>query len=443
MNLPPSSAASSAYADWKPGRIALTSLAAITLINLLNFADRFVLGGVQELIKRDPTLTGGPRDAAGLLTDASLGTLTTAFVIVFMLASPITGVLGDRLPRKWLVFGGVLIWSVATLLSGLAPTYGTLIAARALIGAGEAGYATVAPSLLADLFAPSWRGKALGIFNVVMPLGAALGFGLGGFIGASHGWRTAFFLAGAPGLLIAVAFLFLPEPARGGFDEGEQKGKVLPPLEAFRTLAANRPFVVNCIGQTLMNFTVGGLSNWMPSFLVRTSGLTQEQAGLWFGVITAVAGISGAIVGTVLGERAEARHRGGYFRVSGWSLAASAPFIVLFSMSPGREITLLATFCALFLVLLNTGPLYAALVNSVPATQRATAVAANILVIHLLGDALSPTLIGFISDTTGNLGLAVGMNAVPVVIGGVVLVLGARRLFGPVPELPAGGGAPA
>jgi predicted MFS family arabinose efflux permease len=335
----------------------------------------------------------------------------------------VTGWLGDRMPRRFLIFGGVLIWSLATVASGLAPTFGLLLVARAFIGAGEAGYATVAPGLIADLFPADWRNRAMGVFNVVIPLGAAAGFGIGATVGQHYGWRTAFFVAGVPGLMLAVMALFLTEPERGAHDAPEQRGHALPGLESFKALFRNRAFLVNTSGQVLMTFTVGGLANWMPSFLTRYTGLSTGDAGIYFGVVTAVAGLLGTIAGTLTGEWAQRRSKRGYLLASGASLMLAAPFILIIASAPGLWGTLGAAFGALFFVLFTTAPLYTALLNAVPATMRSSAVAANILAIHILGDAISPPIIGAISDTTHSLAMAVGTNAIPVLLGGFVLLM--------------------
>lgn len=408
----------------------MAGLAALSAINFLNYADRYVVGGVQELIKADPSFLGGSRDTLGRLTDASLGTLTTAFVVVYMLVSPVTGILGDRVPRKYLVAGGVFVWSLATIASGLADTYGALLVARAVIGVGEAGYATVAPSLISDLFSRDWRGKALGLFYSVMPLGAAAGFGIGATVGASHGWRAAFFVAGLPGLALALASLFLREPPRGCHDEESLRGKRTSVRETAAALLGNRSFLINTAGTTLMTFAVGGLANWMPSFLSRELGVPPAEAGQSFGVLTAAAGITGTLAGTFGGEFASRRHPQGYFVLSGVGLLAAVPCLLFAAAKPGMTLTFAAAFLALFFILLNTGPLNTALMNAVPATMRSSAAAANILAIHLLGDAISPPIVGALSDATGSLSLAVAANALPLLAGGVALLWGARALRG-------------
>jgi hypothetical protein len=174
---------------------------------------------------------------------------------------------------------------------------------------------------------------------------------------------------------------------------------------------------------TLMTFSVGGMAGWMPSFLTRFGGLAPAHAGLFFGAITAAAGLLGTLCGTWLGERAVRRHPHGYQIVSGIGLAAASPTLLLVTAHLGPVVTLSASFVALFLATLNTGPLNTALVSSVPAAMRASAVSVNILVIHLLGDAVSPALIGALSDASGSLAVALACNAIPLAAGGAILLL--------------------
>ncbi len=412
-------------------------VAMLTAINLLNYADRYLIGGLQELLKGDPTFLGGPRDASGLLQDAGLGALTTAFFVVYMLASPFTGYLGDRISRKHLIAAGVALWSIATVASGMARTYSELLAARALIGVGEATYAVVAPSLIADLFRVERRGRAMGVFYSAIPLGAAIGFAVGGAIGQHYGWRSAFYVAGLPGLLLAVAILFFNEPRRGATDTPAAPEPARAPRRAatpLGALARNRYYLTVTVGMTLMTFAIGGLANWMPAFLHRAAGLTPAEAGPLFGALTAIAGLLGTGLGTWLGEVATRRHRHGYLLVSGAGLLLAACATLPLALAQGRAAILALSFAALLLAMLNTGPLNTALVNSLPASMRATGVALNIFAIHAFGDAASPTLIGLLSDWSGSLSLAVGANALPLLVGGAVLVSSGWRSGRPTIE---------
>src|ERR671937_31433 len=190
------------------GRAALSGLVVLTLINLFNYLDRFVLPAVLPSIKRSELRP----------SDTQLGFLGSGFIIVYMLSAPIIGVLGDRRSRPRLIAAGVAVWSVATALGGLATSYLALLGARALVGIGEAAYGTISPALLADYFPAHQRGRVFAIFFMATPVGSALGYVVGGVVDHLYGWRHAFFVAGLPGLLLAALALRLHDPERGSRD---------------------------------------------------------------------------------------------------------------------------------------------------------------------------------------------------------------------------------
>jgi MFS family permease len=398
-------------------RTAMSILVVLSAINFVNYLDRYVLSAV--LVPLSDELGIG---------DVQGGLLGTAFMVVYMVAAPLGGYLGDRGSRKILVAGGVALWSLATIGSGFADDYSSLLMMRALIGIGEAGYATVAPTIIADLFAPKRRGRMLSYFYLAIPMGSALGYLLGGWVGEHYGWRAAFWVAGGPGLLLAVAAAMLPEPKRGGLDEEEPvKPERLSPVQTGRRLLDSPAWVINTIGTTLMTFSMGGLAFWMPTFLVRAHGLSLSSASIQFGGVTVVAGLVGTLLGGHLGDKAQAKGQGGYLRVSGWGLLLGAPFAFLMPLMPTANMVFVAAFFAELLLFLNTGPLNAALVACMPPTLRASAFALNVFMIHAFGDAFSPTLMGWISEQS-HLGIAVAFTGVPIAIGGVVLLRGATSI---------------
>jgi predicted MFS family arabinose efflux permease len=393
------------------------TLSVLTTLNVLNYLDRFVGAAVLPLI-----ITGLA------LTDGQAGTLQSAFILVYSLASPAAGALGDRGRRLRLAAGGVALWSAATVASGLAPTYGWLLAARALVGIGEAAFGVVTPSLLADLYPPDRRGRALGIFYAAVPVGSALGYMVGGAVGQRFGWREAFFVAGGPGLLLAGALLLLREPPRGSFDAAPAPaGRTL--REAWAALRARPSYVVNTAAQTIYTFSIGGLAAWMPTYLVRERQLTLQAATFTFGLILVLAGFLGTLIGGQAGDRLAARHpeAGAHFVFSGVALVASLPFTVLAVVSPHPAIFWPSMFVTLLLLFLNTGPLNAAMANVLPPDLRARGFALYTVVIHLLGDALSPTLIGLASNRIG-LRWPVLATGLLMVAAGLVLIAGRRTL---------------
>lgn len=405
----------------RPTSTAWFGLGVLAFINLFNYLDRYVVAGITPLLKREFDIS--QRDA---------GLLGSLFIIVYMLVSPAAGVLGDRFPRKYLVAGGVMLWSLATVGSGLATTFALLLLARAIIGIGEAAYGTVAPGLISDLFHRDFRTRALAFFYVAIPVGAALGYMIGGYVGEAHGWRAAFFVAGAPGILLALLFLFTREPVRGAMDGPGETERKIPFKEGLRALRGNRIFWFNTAGLTLMTFSIGGLAYHMPTFLVEERGFDPTGVGFRFGAITASAGVVGTLLGGWLGERAERRRVGGGMWVSGIGLLLGAPLMFATANLSSSTAIYAAAFLAQVLLFFNSGPINAAIVNCVPAAFRGFAVGLNTLLIHALGDAISPPLIGWVGDAA-SLERAIEVNALPVILGGLVLLVGTRFVTGPPP----------
>jgi MFS transporter, Spinster family, sphingosine-1-phosphate transporter len=358
------------------------ALGLLLTVNLLNYIDRQVLYAVFPLVK-----------SALALSDTALGLLGSAFMVVYMVTAPLFGWLGDRRSRTALAAGGLTLWSLATMGAGVAGSYPQLFLARSLVGVGEASFGTVSPGLVADYFSRERRGRVLSWFYLAIPVGSALGYLLGGVIGHRYGWQAAFLLVGAPGLalVVLVARLRVPlaTPARA------------PRAGRYRELLANRSFVLNTLAMTAMTFALGGLAQWMPTFLYRVHRLDVARANTLFGGITVVAGIFGTLAGGWLGDRLQQRRADGYLLVSAWGFLLALPLAAYALLAGSRTGCLGGIFGAELCLFLNTGPLNTVIVNVTRRQLRAMAFAANIFVIHALGDAISPTVIGLLSDRWG------------------------------------------
>ncbi len=390
-------------------RAARWGLALLTLVNLVNYLDRYIVAALVTSLKKVPGFH---------LSDARAGSLMTGFVLVYLATSPIFGALGDRRSRPALVALGVGLWSVATMLSGLARSFLGLFAARAAVGVGEAAYATIAPALLADYFPHSSRGRAFSVFYAAIPVGAALGYVAGGLVAARWGWRAAFLVAGGPGLLAALALLGLPDPPRGVLDEA-------PAARAGAVrLARNVPYLVTVAGYAAYTFGLGGLAFWMPAFLTRVRGVSEAQATVRFGTIVVVTGFAGTFAGGWLGDRLLARTRQAYLWVSGVTTLAAAPLALVALRAKGEGVAFAALAAAELLAFASTGPINSAIVNVVAPEVRATAVAISILAIHLLGDVPSPVLVGALSDAA-SLRDAIQILPAALLAGGLVWTAGA------------------
>ena len=372
---------SSAYARY--------ALALLLAVNLINYIDRQVLYAVFPLIKADFSLS-----------DTALGFLGSAFMICYMCSAPLLGWIGDRGSRVRLASGGIAVWSLATALSGIAPGYRSLLAARTVVGIGEASFGTVSPGLISDFFSKERRGRVLSYFYLAIPVGSAIGYLLGGILGFHFGWQAAFLMVGAPGLLLAFAVWFLRDPKEMLAPE-QRRPVPKPSLAAYGIFLKNRSFICNTLAMTSMTFAIGGLAQWMPTFLYRIHGLDVARGNMYFGAVTVLAGITGTLSGGWLGDRLQRKSPKGYLLVSGWGFLIGIPITVFAIASQTLTGCLTATFFAEFFLFFNTGPLNTVIVNVSPADRRAMAFAINIFFIHALGDAISPTLLGWFSDLWG------------------------------------------
>jgi predicted MFS family arabinose efflux permease len=390
------------------------ALAVLTFINLLNYLDRFIVSALAETLKHSSLA----------LSDFKLGSLMTSFLLVYLFAAPVFGALGDQRSRPRLIAFGVGVWSLATALSGFAGSYLALLGARAAVGIGEAAYGTIAPALLADYFPADRRGRIMAVFFCAIPIGSALGYIVGGVIDAHYGWRAAFFVAGAPGLALAALALLLRDPPRGSQDVATTAppragtGARADLLATYGHLIRNSPYVLTVLGYAAYTFAVGGLGFWMPAFLERVRGIPRAQATVSFGEIVVVTGFVGTFVGGWLGDYCARFSRQAFLWVSAYATLVAAPFTwaALTTSSPTFYLTamVLAQLC----LFVSTGPINAAIVNLTSPVERASAIAVSIFTIHILGDVLSPPLIGVLSDQS-SLQQAVKIVPLAVVIAGL------------------------
>jgi len=365
------------------------ALGLLLAVNLLNYIDRQVLFAVFPLIKIDLNLS-----------DTALGFLGSAFMLSYLLFAPLFGWLGDHWSRTRLAAGGLVVWSLATALAGFAHGYRTLLAARATVGVGEASFGTVSPGLIADFFPKERRGRVLAWFYVAIPVGSALGYLLGGVLGQAYGWHAAFLLVGVPGLLLAIPIALLRTPPRGG-DDAPPPALGVKVSSGYAALFRNRSFVYNTLAMAAMTFAIGGLAQWIPSFLNRVHSLDVARGNTLFGATTVLAGILGTLTGGWLGDRWQKRSGKGYLLVSGWGFLLGTPFAVWAILAPGLAGCITAIFIAEFFLFLNTGPLNTVIINVTAPAVRAMAFAVNIFFIHALGDAVSPSILGWLSDQWG------------------------------------------
>ena len=393
-----------------------TALVLLTSLNLLNYIDRSVLFAVQPLVQKEFHLS-----------NAQIGYLTSAFLGFYMVAAPFAGPLADRYSRKRIIVLGAMFWSGLTLLTAVTHSYGQLLVRHTLVGVGEATFVIIAPTFVADLFPEDERGRIFGIFYLAIPVGTAAGYLLGGKLGPEHGWRFPFYVAALPGFLLALAVCFIAEPPRGQFDSLEET----PERGTILGLARNPAFWTVTLGMAASTFSLGGIQVWMPTFLILARGYSLKEANELFGAIVVVDGIVASLAGGWLGDLLLPRMKGAYYFVSAVSMGLGVPVMIVALFFKG-PVMLPAIALAAFFLLLNTSPLNTALVNSVGAHIRATAIAVNIFLFHLLGDVPSPTLMGYVADRR-SLEAAFVLPVIAMAISSAILFYGTR--FAPQVEL--------
>lgn len=393
-------------------------LALLTALNLVNYMDRLVLSAVLPKLQEEL----GISNFVG-------GLLATVFLVGYFATSPIFGSLGDRNARKPLLAIGVLVWSAATIGSGLVHGAAHLLIARALVGVGEASYATIAPTLIDEISPPEKKGRWLAVFYVAAPIGSALGYLVGGFAEKHAGWRSAFYVAGVPGVALALLCLMIAEPPR------THAKQAVDWAASTKALLAEKLYVKGILGYSAYTFAVGAFSYWAPKFLYARYALPLAKANFTFGLVTVVAGAIGTAIGGSLGDRGtsssigsaegdqkvseELSHRKDaplvtrLLKVCGISVSIAGVLAFFAFLSPSPNIFFaLAFFCEVALFV-STSPINAVILRSVPFPLRASAMALSIFAIHALGDLWSPPLVGLLQD---HLPVALAMMSLPVAL---------------------------
>ncbi len=441
-NTPGSTDSATGHKAGMPG--ARLSLILLLCINLVNYIDRYVLAAVEPLIAKDVLAADDPN------SQSKMGLLATAFMVSYMLTAPVFGWLGDRFKRWGLIGIGVLLWTIASGASGLSHDaglylktagigwlsgFGVLLLTRCFVGVGEGAYGPIAPSIISDMYPVARRGQVLSWFYIAIPVGSALGYVIGGKIGAAYGWPWAFFAVVPPGIILGIWCFFRREPARVVVPADKQLSRG----DAFRVLLRNRSYVLNVLGMTAMTFAIGGVSFWMPRYIgqrLMSEGIVigelaleraTAQANAMFGPIVVVTGILATLSGGWLGDKLRTRYSGSYFLVSGIAMLVGFPLFigVLFTPFPYCwALIALAVFCLFF----NTGPTNTIIANVTPSAIRSTAFAMCILTIHALGDAISPFVIGLVSDSAKSMNAGFAVVSVTILISGVFWLMGVPHL---------------
>ena len=397
------------------GRARL-SLVLLLAVNLFNYIDRQVLAAVEPVLRKELNLT-----------EVEAGWLPTAFLLSYMCLAPVLGWLADRISRWTLVGLCVMVWSLASGASGMATTFGALLLTRVFVGVGEAGYGPAAPAMIGDLFPIARRGSALAWFYVAIPVGSALGYVLGGMVASAPGWgwRWAFYLVVPPGLLLGTLCLLMRD-SRQNMPESEAPSKKSS-WEDYKALLRTPSYVLDTLGLAAMTFAIGGIAFWMPEYIHVYRGEPDlARVNTLIGGITVVSGLAATLLGGWAGDKLRGRFPGSYFLVSGGGMLIGFPLFLSMLWSPFPAAWIFFAL-AVFFLFFNTGPSNTILVNITRPSIRATAFAMNIFIIHALGDAISPPLIGWIAHCY-NMQIAFVVISGVMVAGGLFWLWGAKYL---------------
>ncbi len=388
-----------------------TILILLTAVNLFAILDRYILPSVQVNIQREMGLS-----------DGQVGSLTSLFSLLFAFGSPLWGIFGVHLPRKkTLLLSGVL-WAGATVLTGFAHSFYGLLLCRLIFGVGEVAFSITNLMLLSDLFSEQQRVKAIGIFLLSTPIGAAAGFTTGSY-GLKHGsWSLPFFLAGSVSVVtVLVASQYLPSLSA--------QAKASEQAQPFRSdlliLAAIPSYRSVLLAGISLSFAMSGFSTWLPTYLHRYGTLSVSRASLRMGQLTFVCGLIGIGVGAMLTIFLQRRFERSLPLVTAFGLAGcAASALVTLTLTP-HLITAGITVAELCLFS-NAAAINAALLASVPRHLQTRAVAIYASLTHVFGDTLAPIGLGTIADHS-SLKVSFASTAGVLMIGAVGLVFGSSQ----------------
>ena len=364
------------------------TLVLLTVINLFNYIDRWMIAAVIPSMQTDLSLS-----------NTQAGMIMSAFMLGYFMTSPFFGYLADRANRIFLVTGGTVVWSVATFVSGWGRGFLSIAGARTAVGVGEASTVSAGQSLIGDLYSGPQRNQVMAFFTAAIPVGAALGFVLGGILEHHWGWRVAFFVSAAPGLILAALLMTRREPSRGGVEKSQQKAGGFQNFAGdLSILWKNKSYVWTVFGYTAYTFTLGGFASWAAAYLVKVRGVPLHEADTLFGAITVLTGTAGSLAGGFFSAKALRRTPYGDLKFVAWTTAAAIPFAFGAFMLPQKSGFLVCIALTEFLLFLGQPAVNVVIIERAGPFLMGTATALSVFTIHLLGDFLSPTLVGFLAD---------------------------------------------
>jgi MFS family permease len=368
-----------------------SALWMLTAVNLICYLDRYIIAAAAPRIQSE-----------FMLNNAQTGTFMSMFMIGYILTSPIFGYYGDRKSRPILMAVGVLLWSLATLWSGLANNFFTLLVARAMVGVGEASFATLSPPFIRDsLKDESKINRVLGVFYTSIPIGAALGYIWGGWMADQGHWRWAFYLGAVPGFLLTYSVWVMAEPSHRA-----RQTSHLPFSQTLKELLGNRDYRLAVGGYIAQTFALGGFSAWAPKYGEHVLNVSLTESSLKIGASTLASGLIGTLVGAKWGNlfiknpeiSTGLSASRAYCKFCAWTSVIATPLGYWAFRSTEFNEFVLALFLVQTAIFAALAPANTAILQAVPSRMAATAFAVSIFAIHAFGDVISPPLAGILAD---------------------------------------------
>jgi MFS transporter, Spinster family, sphingosine-1-phosphate transporter len=372
-------------------------LILLTIVNLLNYFDRLIVFPMFSYLKDEFSVS-----------DFKLGLLGSVFILVHSISVLPLGYFSDRGARQRIMAGGVLFWSFATTLSGFAASFKTLVAARALVGVGEAAYAPGGTAMMSGCFPPRFRARVQSIFNLGMLVGGVLGLAVGGMLSQWVGWRSAFFLVGLPGFVLAISVDRMRVPV-------QVPAESMPPI---RNLLKIPAYLMVLAGGVFVVFSSSALATWGVEFSARYHGMSVAQASLSLGTVVLVGSIAGVALGGYAADQLQDRWPWGRSLAIATSLLLGTPFLYVGVVTSSRPLFLFCLFMGTVLLTCYHGPSTAVIHDLTPLRAHAFAFGVYLFVVHLFGDAIAPALVGRVSDIANlrrGMFIAVGANFIAAI----------------------------
>jgi MFS family permease len=367
---------------------AAHALCVLFAINAINFLDRQIVGVLAEPIRKE-----------WRLTDTQVGWLATAFTLLYAATGVPLGRLADRANRTRILAAGVTFWSLMTALSGLTRNFGQLFLVRLGVGVGEATCAPASASLIGDLYPPQGRARAMSVFMMGLPIGLASSYLVSSQVAARYGWRPAFFVAGIPGLLCALAALSIKEPARGAREVHAAVGARRRDGSPYLLVLATPTMFWLILTGALHNFNMYALSAFQMPYLMRYHGASLAGAGR-LATVLALAGIPGLLLGGIAGDVVRRTRPYGRLLVAALALLLSTPFTYLAIDAAPGDLWAFGAFMALGggLMYVYYSTVYSTIQDVMEPSLRGTAMALYFFAMYVFGASFGPVLTGWLSE---------------------------------------------